>query len=252
MRTKHNLAIVAQIDQAVVRGDVYWKMDEVEDRDIMISGLKGRVRYSPSFAYRQSVYERRDTSACALCGLFDRDHNHVNVRGVGMQLIGSGASFPEQAHISVFDEPVPLFASDHQVFRHDDGVEIGTLLEHPSVCYKITGESEPGRVAHTKFIMGRLAARGLSYNYYLDSSASGYIIPRTQRDSPSLGTKVGLSLAAGTHNGTPQNPQLADVEELKISIRRNCEEMMANRLAATLRETTIQGEDPATIYKWAA
>jgi hypothetical protein len=167
--------------------------------------------------------------------------------GAAMQLEGSGATIPEHAHISIFDEALPIFSSDYQPLKEVDGVVVAASAEHPSVCYKVYGDSIDARLDQTKAITRELEARGLSFNLYLDGEANAYVIPRTNRRSAAMNMKVGLSLPAGTHNGYVEHSTATDIELLKREIWEHCQETTGDQLAAALRDTTVQGEDPAAI-----
>ncbi len=88
--------------------------------------------------------------------------------GAAMQLEGSGATIPEHAHISIFDEALPIFSSDYRPLKEGDGVVVAASAEHPSVCYKVYGDSIDARLDQIKAITRELEARGLSFNLYLD------------------------------------------------------------------------------------
>jgi hypothetical protein len=169
--------------------------------------------------------------------------------GAAMQLEGSGATIPEHAHISVFDEPLPIFSSDYRLLKERDGVAIAASSEHPSVCYRLYGESVDARIGQTAAITRELEGRGLSFNLYLDSQAAIYIIPRTKRWSASMNMKVGLSLPAGIYNGYVEQSTTTDIDELTREIWQHCQEITGEQLAAALGETTIQDEDPAAILE---
>jgi hypothetical protein len=138
--------------------------------------------------------------------------------GAAMQLEGSGATIPEHAHISIFDEALPIFSSDYRPLKEGDGVVVAASTEHPSVCYKVYGDSIDARLDQTKAITRELEARGLSFNLYLESQANAYLIPRTNRRSAAMNIKVGLSLPAGTHNGYVEHSATTDIEQLKREI----------------------------------
>jgi hypothetical protein len=138
--------------------------------------------------------------------------------GAAMQLEGSGATIPEHAHISIFDEVLPIFSSDYRPLKEGDGVVVAASTEHPSVCYKVYGDSIDARLDQTKAITRELEARGLSFNLYLESQANAYLIPRTNRRSAAMNIKVGLSLPAGTHNGYVEHSATTDIEQLKREI----------------------------------
>lgn len=167
--------------------------------------------------------------------------------GAAMQLEGSGATIPEHAHISIFDEALPIFLSDYQPLKEDDGVVVAASVEHPSVCYKVHGDSMDARLEQTAAITRELKTRGLSLNFYLDNQANAYIIPRTNRRSAAMNMKVGLSLPAGIHNGYVEHSTTTDIEQLKREIWQHCQAITSEQLAAALKETTVQGEDPAAI-----
>ena len=174
---------------------------------------------------------------------------HTGFTGAAMQLKGSGATIPEHAHISIFNEALPIFSSDYQPLKEDDGVIVAASAEHPSVCYKVYGESRNARLDQTTTIMRELGIRGLSFNFYLDNEASAYIIPRTNRQSKTMNMKVGLSLPAGTHNGYVEHSATSDLEQLKYEIWQHCQDVTSEQLATALRETTVQGENPAAILE---
>lgn len=167
--------------------------------------------------------------------------------GAAMQLEGSGATIPEHAHVSVFDEALPIFSSDYRPLKEDDGVVVAASAEHPSVCYKVYGDSMDARLGQTAAITRELETRGLSFNLYLDGHANAYIIPRTNRRSAAMNMKVGLSLPAGTHNGYVEHSTTTDIEQLKREIWQHCQAITGEQLATALKETTVQGEDPAAI-----
>ena len=167
--------------------------------------------------------------------------------GAAMQLEGSGATIPEHAHISVFDEVLPIFSSDYQPLKEGGSVVVAVSAEHPSVCYKVYGDSMDARLEQTTVITRELEARGLSFNLYLDSQANAYVIPRTNRRSAAMNMKVGLSLPAGTHNGYVEHSTTTDIEQLKQEIWQHCQAITGEQLATALRETTVQGENPAAI-----
>ena len=167
--------------------------------------------------------------------------------GAAMQLEGSGATIPEHAHVSVFDEALPIFSSDYQPLKEGDGVVVAASAEHPSVCYKGYGDSMDARLGQTAAITRELETRGLSFNLYLDGQANAYIVPRTNRRSAAMNMKVGLSLPAGTHNGYVEHSTTTDIEQLKREIWQHCQAITGEQLATALKETTVQGEDPAAI-----
>ncbi len=172
---------------------------------------------------------------------------HTGFAGAAMQLEGSGATIPEHAHISVFDEVLPIFSSDYRPLKEGDGVVVAVSAEHPSICYKVYGDSMRARLKQTTAITRALGARGLSFNLYLDGEANAYVIPRTNRRSAAMDMKVGLSLPAGTYNGYVEHSTTTDIEQLKWEIWQHCETITGKQLATALRETTVQGEDPAAI-----
>jgi len=172
---------------------------------------------------------------------------HSGFAGAAMQLEGSGATIPEHAHISIFDEALPIFSSDYRPLKEDDGVVVAASAEHPSVCYKVHGDSMDARFEQTAAITRELQTRGLSFNFYLDSQANAYIIPRTNRRSATMNMKVGLSLPAGIHNGYVEHSISTDIEQLKREIWQHCQAITSKQLATALQETTVQGEDPAAI-----
>lgn len=174
---------------------------------------------------------------------------HSGFAGAAMQLEGSGATIPDHAHISVFDEALPIFSSDYLPLQEGDGVVVAASSEHPSICYKVYGDSMEARLKLTTFIMRAIETRGLSLNLYLDNQASAYIIPRTNRRSVSMNMKVGLSLPAGMHNGYVEHSTTTDIELLKKEIWQLCQEVTDEQLATALRETTLQGEDPTSILR---
>jgi hypothetical protein len=172
---------------------------------------------------------------------------HSGFAGAAMQLEGSGATIPEHAHISIFDEKLPIFSSAYRPLKENDGVVVAASAEHPSVCYKVYGDSIDARLDQTKDITRELEARGLSFNLYLDGEANAYVIPRTNWRSAAMNMKVGLSLPAGTHNGYVEHSTTTDIEQLKKEIWQHCQKITGGQLAAALRDTTVQGEDPAAI-----
>lgn len=171
----------------------------------------------------------------------------TKLAGAAMQLEGSGATIPEHAHISIFNEALPIFLSEYRSLKESDGVVVAASAEHPSVCYKIYGISIDAKINQTAAIMHELSRRGLSFNLYLDDQASAYVIPRTNRRSISTNMKVGLSLPAGTHNGYVEHSTTTDIKQLKQEIWQHCQAITGEQLAAALRDTTVQGEDPAAI-----
>jgi hypothetical protein len=172
---------------------------------------------------------------------------HSGFAGAAMQLESSGATIPKHAHVSIFDEALPIFSSNYRSLKEDDGVVVAASAEHPSVCYKVYGDSMDARFDQTKAIIRVLATRGLSFNLYLDDKANAYVIPRTNLRSAAMNMKVGLSLPAGMHNGYVEHSTSTDIEQLKREIWQNCQETTGDQLAAALRDTTVQGEDPAAI-----
>ena len=293
------------VEQGILDGHVYWRGSEVEDRPIDIEGLKGKVRFIPSFAHRQVIYDRRPSFVCALCeaaksrekvislpttvkGDFLKQFTenfiifrnnfpyldgqilmaakqHVELftakqymllfefmertqfSGAAMQLAGSGATIPGHAHISIFNEELPIFSSRYSTLYQEGETIVSFSLEHPSVCYKITDGSIGSRYDEVNRIILRLNAQNLSFNLYLDSHASIYIIPRTNRRSKTLGIKIGLSLPAGTHNGYIEQLATSDIEEIKEAIRLHCEGVTSTQLVIALRETTVPNKGAKTL-----
>lgn len=167
--------------------------------------------------------------------------------GAAMQLEGSGATIPGHAHISIFNEKLPIFLSSYSTLYQKGETTVSFSLEHPSVCYKIAHGSIASKYAETNRIILRLNAQNLSFNLYIDSHANTYIIPRTNRRSRTLGIKVGLSLPAGTHNGYIEQLATSDIEEIKEAIRLHCEEITSTQLVTALRETTVPNRDAKTL-----
>ncbi|MES2970847.1 MAG: hypothetical protein V4702_00820 [Patescibacteria group bacterium] len=167
--------------------------------------------------------------------------------GAAIQLHGSGATIPEHAHISLFDEVLPIFSSEYRPLKEKDGVVVSASTEHPSVCYKIDGESKGAKLDRTTAILDELLRLGLSFNLYFDSQSSAYVIPRTNRRARSIDMKVGSPLAAGVYYGYVEYSNTSDIELLKQEIWQRCQEITGKELAAALKETTVQGEDPAAI-----
>lgn len=298
--------LLAQTENACSTGEVYWERDRIVDLPVDIGGLEGKIRYIPTFAYRQLLYDQRPACNCSLCGAFSnenkltalpteaedrglvekinnsfiiklndfpylanqiilasREHRklftpkhyemlfdfmaHTKFAGAAMQLKGSGATIPEHAHISIFDERLPIFSSHYQPIAESDDVTVGLSIEHPSVCYKVYGESSNIKLNQTMKIIKNLDSRGLSYNLYFDEFANTYVIPRTNERSVSMNMKVGLSLPAGTYNGYIEHPATTDVDHLKQAIWQHCQEITGEQLATALKETTLQDENPAAI-----
>lgn len=301
-------ALLARTETARADGLVYWESSEVVDRPLDIDGFPGKVRYIPSFAYRQTLYDHRPTCDCSLCNAMDdrdkvilppvdilaqsdfikkfdesfvvclnnfpylesqmllasRQHQtlftddqyrllfefmkHTQFTGAALQLEGSGATIPEHAHISVFDEELPIFSSDYRPIREDGATITSISTEHPSICYKIHEGSAESRFEQMTLIIDELERRSLSFNLYFDEKTDVYIIPRTNRRSTSANMKVGLSLPAGMYNGYVEKSSNSDIELIKEEIWQHCESMTNTQLAKALEETTVQGENPAAIF----
>ena len=166
----------------------------------------------------------------------------VRFAGASLQVEGSGATIPEHAHISIFNETLPIFSSNQQTLMAVGETNITISSEHPSVCYKISGGSSTNKLEQTINILEKLDKQHLSFNLYFDENANTYIIPRTNRRSSSLDWKIGSSLPAGIHNGYIEHSINDDIEVLKAEILEACNSITGEQLATALRETTYQGD----------
>lgn len=166
----------------------------------------------------------------------------IKFAGASLQVKGSGATIPEHAHISIFNEVLPIFLSSQQALTNFGETNITISSEHPSVCYKIAGGSSEKKLKQTNNILDKLTEHNLSFNLYVDESANIYIIPRTNRRSASLNWKVGSSLPAGIHNGYIEQSQSHDIQGLKREIWDECNSITEIQLITALRETTYQGD----------
>lgn len=286
-----------ELKQAQETGKVYWDLNQVVDRPIEINGFAGKVRYIPTFAYRQTRFSLGALDSCALCSLsdnriqiinpnnvgdFDEFNNSFNVypnkfpyldrqvllssakhiefftedqykiifdfmescgfAGAGMQLKYSGASIPKHAHISIFDEVLPIFNSDYRPLKDEDGTIIATSTNHPAVCYKIFGGTKALRLYHMKSITQKLTLRGLSFNLYFDNQANVYIIPRTNLNSTSMGIIVGQAEVAGIFNSYVDHSETTDIEELKQEYWKIFKTVTGEQIAQAIKDTAVANE----------
>ena len=282
-------------------GEVFWDREQVVDRPIDIIGFSGKVRYIPTFAYRQTLFTQvhSDSDSCSLCSLsknqiqipnqddatdFDKFNRSFGIfangfpyldkqvvlssrvhrelftddqykaifdfmqnsgfAGAGMQLRGSGASIPDHAHISVFDEALPIFNSEYRPIKDEDGTFIAKSVDHPGVCLKISGGSTGSIFYQTTSTLQKLALRGLSYNLYFDNQADAYVIPRTNLESKSMNITVGQAEVAGIFNSYVDHSETSDIEELKRQYWEIFETVTGEEIGEAIKDTTLPNDGP--------
>ncbi|HEX8762441.1 MAG TPA: hypothetical protein VF733_01660 [Candidatus Saccharimonadales bacterium] len=286
--------LINELEGAYETGKIFWDREQVVDRPIDINGLVGKVRYIPTFAYRQTRYFPGSLDTCSLClltndriqitdsgndGDFDEFNNSFNVHlnnfpyldkqvllssgkhrelfsedqykiiiefmvnsgfaGAGMQLKGSGASIPDHAHISVFDEALPIFNSDYRPVKEAEGTVTAKSVDHPAVCFKVYSGSRNSKLCQMKSLLQELKSRGLSYNLYFDNQADVYIIPRTNLSSKSMGITVGQAEVAGIFNSYVDHSETTDIDELKRQYWEIFTTVTGEQIAEAIKDTTI-------------
>lgn len=304
--------IAALIDAEIGAGRIFWDAGRVVDSPMPLGALPAKVRFVPTFAYRQLLYDgpARDAAACRLCAalsggdgelpltaaawapgpvpewwerfdaLFALRHNnfpyfavqfmvaareHVesfsvehlrvilefmratDIGAAAMQVAGSGATIPDHAHISVFDEPLPLFALPRRRVA-GGAVTVEAADGHPSAVFVVrTREDVEGAARLIASATAALTRAGYSHNLFLERGGDAYIVPRRLELAPSIERKVGSVEMAGVYLGNALGAQTTDLAALEEVIRARCAAVSPTRYEAALAEAGCAGTDAVAV-----
>lgn len=169
--------------------------------------------------------------------------------GASLQLLGSGATIPEHAHISIFDEQLPIFSLRYEPVDFNDQSSLSYSTDHPSAVYMVDGKVNEARLDRTFSIVENLLKNDLSFNLYIDQKSRIYLVPRTNRRSKTLDIKVGSSLPAGFHNGYAEKSESLEIEALEQEIWEQCQNTDEDKLRIALEETTLPRKDALSVIK---
>jgi hypothetical protein len=296
--------IQRQIHAAVGSQLVYWDAAGVEDRPLQIGGMQAKVRYVPTFAFRQLLYDLPGSrsTGCRLCAaprvadlqlesmsdrgdfrrLFSLRHNNfpyfesqflVVRRGhrpyfttdeyrslleflrysgfesAAMQVAGSGATIPEHAHISVYDERVPIYDLGYRAIARCGGVVISHATNYPGLLIRLTGGPLRARAELISAFSSQFLRDKLSFNLYLTCSASVYLVPRRTEYSAVIDRKMGSVELAGVFLGNALGVTESDVATLQRTIKSRCDAIDARTFQAALLEATCPAQDVSPVQR---
>lgn len=182
------------------------------------------TRHQQDFSERQWTEIRRGFRASGLTsGAF--------------QTSGSGATVPGHAHISVFDESLPILALRSRRFAECEHAEVGELVGYPAVAITIRSDSDRAEMTILSRLIQRARANGMSANVILGHEAGPVVIFRHHERDPLTQRRVGNVEVAGILLSNADRAPNRTVRGLEAWMRQQSESATADEFRTILQRT---------------
>jgi hypothetical protein len=123
----------------------------------------------------------------AIRHLFDA----LEIASGAFQTNGSGATVPNHAHISLFDERLPIHDLSVQPLRTCSRISVGVLRGYPAAALIVGGESSEIEMRGTAHLLDILEQDGHSSNVIMGHKYGTIVIPRRSERDPTTQRRVG-------------------------------------------------------------
>lgn len=168
-------------------------------------------------------------------------------RGGAMQVLGSGATVPDHAHLSLFAEPLPVFDLEREEVGSIGDVLVRTCVGYPGCVLVFDQGDVASRCEAVVRVLDRLAERRMTFNLLVDPDGAVYVVARTRERSPTARRKIGFTAVAGLYTGYVGQAPTPDAAGLRRAILDDCDAVTALTYAAALRETVWQASPGALL-----
>jgi len=160
-----------------------------------------------------------------------------------IQIRGSGATLPDHAHVSIFNETLPILKLESTNIGFIQGVGVERCERYPGVVLVLAHGDIHSRAVALTVLCRRLERHSLSYNLYIDSKARVVVVLRVRSHPISYQVKVGTTTAAGMYIPYFEDSNSKDAQVLQELMRSRWLCTNGLEVATSLRETVFQ-DDP--------
>lgn len=172
-----------------------------------------------------------------------RAFNDSGLAAASFQTEGSGATVPGHAHISLFDEALPIFALESNAASGCRHVEVGALTGYPAGAMTINAASTTAQMRTLARMVARARRSGLSANVILGHRAGPIVIVRSHERDPLTDRRVGNIEVGGILLANADQSPSRSVAGLQAWMRYQSEAASPDQFRSILQRTCLPLDD---------